>query len=91
MGIPVISLRSKATASAPAWMIGAVTLVVELVLVLAIMTAASYRYETGLYNRLSAQEPLLDLLHNASTRIVLLTGRPGASVRLIYDSAQKRG
>lgn len=91
VGIPVISLRSKATASVPAWMIGSVTLVVELVLVLAIMTAASYRYETMLYNRLSAQEPLLDLLHTASAKIVLLTGREGASVRLIYDSAQKRG
>lgn len=94
VGIPVISLRSKATAPAPAWMIGVGVLIVELVLVLAIMTAASYRDQVRLYDRLSAQEPmldLLDLLHNASAKMVPLTGRSGAGVRLVYSPSLKRG
>lgn len=88
---PKINLKPKATAPAPAWMVGFAALAVGLVLVLAIMTAASYRHLTTIYTRLAAQEPMLNLIHNASAKIVPLTGRSGASVRLVYDSAQKRG
>ena len=94
VGVSAISLRSKAMAPAPAWMIGVAVLIVELVLVLAIMTAANYRDQVRLYDRLSAQEPmldLLDLLHNASAKIVPLTGRSGAGVRLVYSPSLKRG
>jgi hypothetical protein len=88
---PIISLRQKATAAAPAWLFCVALLVAELVLVVAIMTAASQRHLALIHSQMAAQEPILNLLNNAAAKIVTLTGRPGARVRLVYDSEQKRG
>jgi len=89
--IPTISLRRKATAAAPAWLFCVALLVVEIVLVVAIMTAATHQNLAAIYARIAAQEPMLNMLNNASAKVVPLTGRSGAVVRLVYDSAQKRG
>ncbi|HET6781226.1 MAG TPA: anti-sigma factor [bacterium] len=89
--IPTISLRGKAKAAAPAWLFCVALLVVELVLIVAIMTAASHRNLAVIYSQIAAQEPMLNLLNNASAKILPLTGRPGAGVRLVYDPGQKRG
>lgn len=89
--IPTISLLPKETKAAPAWLSLVALFVAEIVLVVAIMTAASHRHLAVVYDRLAAQEPMLNLLNNATAKIVTLTGRSGAQVRLVYDSAQKRG
>jgi len=89
--IPTISLRRKATAAAPAWLFCVALVVVELVLIVAIMTASMHRHLAGIYSDIAAQEPMLNLLNNATAKVVHLTGRPGAGVRLVYDPGQKRG
>lgn len=91
MVIPTISLRRKATAAAPAWLKCVALVAVEMIMVMAIMTAAMHRHLAMIYSEIAAQEPMLNLLNNATARVVHLTGRPGAGVRLVYDAGQKRG
>ena len=52
----------------------------------------SFNQQVGtLYDDRGLAEQVLGALAGNSTRVITLTGRPGASVRLIYDPVRRRG
>jgi len=62
------------------------------VLVLLAGMIVSFNQRVGtLHDDRGLPEQILGVLASKSARVVSLTGRPGASVRLVYDSQRNRG
>jgi voltage-gated potassium channel Kch len=55
------------------------------------MTLSFNQHAGTLHDDRGLAEQILGVLASNSARVITLTGRPGASVRLIYDPVRKRG
>lgn len=83
--------RSHLFSSAPRWMLLIPLTIVGLLAGLVGMTFSFDQQVGTLHDDHGLPEQILGVLASTSARVIVLTGRPGANVRLIYDPVRQRG
>lgn len=83
--------RSRLHRSAPRWTFFIpIAIAAVLVLLMGLIAAFNQRASAVRLGQGPAEQ-ILGVLAGESARVIKLTGRPGASVRLVYDPVRKRG
>ncbi|HLQ64779.1 MAG TPA: anti-sigma factor [bacterium] len=88
---PLRSRRSRLLISPPRWMLLIPVVIAGVLAGLAGMTLSFNQHVGTLHEDRGLAEQVLGVLAGNSARVITLTGRPGASVRLIYDPVRRRG
>jgi len=83
--------RSRLHRSVPRWTFFVPIAIAAVLVLLAGLIAAFNQGTSALHEDRGLPEQILGVLASESARVITLTGRPGASVRLVYDPARKRG
>lgn len=82
---------SRLHRSAPRWTLFIPVAIAAVLVLLAGMIVSFNQRVSALHNDRGLPEQILGVLASKSARVVALTGRPGASVRLVYDPSRNRG
>lgn len=88
---PFRSRRSRLFTSPPRWMLLIPLAIAGVLAGLAGMTLSFNQHVGTLHDDHGLAEQVLGALAGSSARVITLTGRPGASVRLVYDPVRRRG
>ena len=83
--------RSRLHRSAPRWTLFVPIAIAAVLVLLVGLIAAFNQRASGVRADHGFAEQVLGLMASESARVITLTGRPGASVRLVYDPARRRG